>query len=147
MAKKITMADKEDFSVLELQNMLDNGGEITAEAAPLSPEIRAKPRDHKFMALNVGALHALDLEPVNSKVVVILDQNKPKALLATPAMLEPKVLPEGDPAHKLPEGARIRKVEEEKYIGEQLNAVEMRPPLVRDTAAAVISEFVKHFHL
>jgi hypothetical protein len=115
--------------------------------APLSeqpPEVREQLSAEITKA--VGALHQLDLEPINSKIVVTqAPADKPGgAFLATPTGA--RRLPDNDPAHKLPVGARIRKLAEEKYVGEQLSPSDPREQLICTTAAECIARFVEHFH-
>lgn len=116
--------------------------------------------------------HALDLAALDSKLVVVLVDGKPKAVLVTPTT-NATPLPVGDPAHKLPEGAKILKTTVaahlkhlaqhdpreriaaastlqawagDLYVGEQLSAQEWHHPLYTATAAEAIAGFVAHFH-
>lgn len=115
--------------------------------------------------------HALDLAPVHSKVVVVMVDGRPKAVIDTTTG-HPTPLPDGDVAHKLPEGAKILKTTvaahlrnlasdpNERYhaqnalqgwvgdlfVGEQLSAQEWHHPLYRHTGTEAIADFVAHFH-
>jgi hypothetical protein len=86
------------------------------------------------------SLHALDSAPVNSKIVVV----DTGAIMATPDF-EIR-LPDGDPAHALPIGARIIKRADGIYQSVQLSPAEDRPLLITATAADAIARFVVHFH-
>lgn len=88
--------------------------------------------------------HLLDSAPVNSKIVVVLIDSKSHAVLGTPDGA--KELPAGDPAHRLPEGARIRKLGEREFLAEQLNASEDHAPITRESAGRAIADFIPHFH-
>lgn len=88
--------------------------------------------------------HALDAAPINSKIMVVLLAGKSHAVLGTPDGA--KELPPGDPAHRLPEGARIRKLAEREYLAEQVSPVEDHPPITRTSASRAIADFVPHFH-
>lgn len=85
-----------------------------------------------------AGLHALDLAPVNSKIVV----TEEGAMLATPQGVT--VLDDADTASRLPDGARIRKTAD-GYIADQIgdNAT---PALVTTTADDAIDRFRFHFH-
>lgn len=87
------------------------------------------------------SLHALDSAPVNSKIVVVEGDG---AILATPDFHTR--LPDGDPAHKLPVGARIVKRAEGIYQSIQLSPAEDHPLLVTASARDAIAQFVPHFH-
>lgn len=84
--------------------------------------------------------HALDLAPVNSKIVVTEDG----AVFVTPA--EVRTLPKDDPASKLPSGARILKLGEGSYRSVQLSPADDRPALLTASAHEAIAGFVAHFH-
>lgn len=90
--------------------------------------------------------HALDLAPINSKIVVVKREGESGmiAVLATPDGAHP--LPKGDPAHRLPDGARIRKIAEGSFIAEQLSPAVDHPRLETVTASDAIGRFVDHFH-
>jgi hypothetical protein len=88
--------------------------------------------------------HALDSAPINAKIVVVLLDGKSHAVLAGPAGA--KELPVGDVAHRLPEGARIRKIGEREFMAEQMNATEDHAPITRESAGRAIADFVAHFH-
>jgi hypothetical protein len=85
-------------------------------------------------------LHALDLAPVNSKIVATLGG----AVLATPERVE--LLPPGDPAHRLPEGAKIQKVAEHVYRASELRSFYGHDAKDYETATAAIQDFLTHFH-
>lgn len=89
-------------------------------------------------------LHALDNAPVNSKVVVVSQEDKPMAVISSPVGVH--VLPTSDPANRLPVGARIFKKADDRYEAEQLNPAEDHPLLVGTTASEVIAGFIPHFH-
>lgn len=86
------------------------------------------------------SLHALDSSPVNSKIVV----TDAGPILATPDF--ETLLPKGDPAHRLPVGARIIKRAEGIFQSIQLSPAIDHPVLVTATAIAAIAQFVPHFH-
>lgn len=88
--------------------------------------------------------HALDSAPVNSKIVVVLLDGKSHAVLAGPDGA--KELPKGDPAHRLPEGARIRKIGEREFLAEQMSPAEDHAPITRETTMRAIADFIPHFH-
>ena len=129
-------------SAKEVELMLEaaDRGE-TPTPLSLPPELRAAVALEK----ETGPIHQLDLEPVGSKIVVVSGGDEQGgAFIGGPAGT--KRLPDDDVAQKLPIGARIRKVAEDRYVGEQLSPAEERKPLVRATAADVIAAFVVHFH-
>lgn len=88
--------------------------------------------------------HALDSAPLNSKIVVVLLDGKSHAVLAGPDGA--KELPKGDPAHRLPEGARIRKVAEREFLAEQMSPAEDHAPITRESTQRAIADFIPHFH-
>lgn len=138
----------EDFTDLQVQQMLEQQDKIGGDLQPLSPLLEAI----EVIAPPVDPLapHALDAAPMNSKIVVVKDPESGAnvAMLATPDGAKP--LPPGDVAHRLPEGARIAKLPHRgdgvRYQGTQLSAVLDFPPLYDTSAAAMISRFVGHFH-
>lgn len=88
--------------------------------------------------------HALDSAPVNSKIVVVRLDGKNKAVLAMPSGTI--TLPVGDAAARLPEGARIAKVADGKFVSTQLSPAIDCPPLHTKTAIEAIVQFIPHFH-
>lgn len=87
---------------------------------------------------------ALDGAPVNSKIVVIREDGKKRPVLMTPQGEKP-VAPD-DLAWLLPEGARIIKEAEGKYVGRQLDPAREAPDLIATTGFAVLRQFHQHFH-
>lgn len=135
----------EDFSELEVQQMLEARDQSGDRDAPLVPgSVPAPPPEPPSIPPNT--LHALDHAPKNSKIVVILNQetHKPEAMLATPDGVTR--LPDFDPAHKLPEGARIQKIGDGRFVATQLSATVIVPDLETPTAALAIVQFIPHFH-
>lgn len=88
--------------------------------------------------------HQLDDAPIHSKIVKTLDG----AWLARPDDQNgPLLLPKTDIASRLPDGARIQKMAEGKFRGQQLSpAGGPRPDLLALTAMEAIRGFVPHFH-
>lgn len=85
--------------------------------------------------------HALDLAPVNSKIVVVRDSGRTFALLATPDGVSE--LPEGDPAHLLFEGARIQKLGESLFRSQPVSS---ETAVDSPTAHEALSTFMRHFY-
>jgi hypothetical protein len=146
-------------SLKEVEDMLaarDREEAATHVPAPLPPideanmsplvedALNAYRDEHIAPFAEAGLPHALDLADINSKIVVILEDNKPLAMLATPSGID--VLPEGDVAHKLPAGARIQKLARDRFEATQLGATVVQPLLVTATATEAIGMFIKHFH-
>lgn len=99
--------------------------------------------DNAIIASHARVPHALDDAPNGSKIVRTLEG----AMLATPHGVT--LLPPGDPAHKLPEGARISKFEHAdgvRYQSVQLGAAGYEP-VWDDSASTAIEMFVARFHL
>ena len=90
-------------------------------------------------AIAEKAGHALDLAPVNSKIVV----TEHGAVLAAPDGLS--LLAKSDPASKLPRGAKILKVAEARYVSTQLDAA-LHPDTTHATATDAIAAFFDDFH-
>lgn len=84
--------------------------------------------------------HSLDDAPVNSKIVKTLDG----AWLATPTGVVQ--LKKTDMASRLPDGARIQKIAENRYRATQLSPAEQKPDFDTLTAYEAIQRFVPHFH-
>lgn len=138
----------EELSELEVQQMLEQQDKLGGDLQPVIPQ--PEPAAATGPAFDPMAAHALDDAPVNSKIVVVKDPvtGANTAVLATPGGVI--TLPEGDPAHRLPEGARIAKIPHKdggfRYQGTQLSAVMDYPPLYDESAAAMIARFTGHFH-
>lgn len=144
----------EELSELDVQKLLE--AQDRAAAAPTTPVNAPTPADvvcpmchgAGHVAASVGASasvvssgpHALDEAKNNSKIVV----TKLGAVMATPDGV--KQLPVGDPAHGLPEGARIMKQGPDAYVACQLSAVEDHPEKTFPSAGAAIVGFLAHFH-
>lgn len=131
-----TVAIEGDDDTTEMIEVEDNAG----NAIPLAPI-------EDWININTEVIierlsHALDLAPPNSKIVRTLEG----AMLATPDGVS--LLPPGDPAHKLPEGARISKFEHAdgvRYQSVQLGAAGYEPIWDADASTA-IEMFVARFH-
>lgn len=126
-------------SLVDVERMLeerDFSGKPDAPlgAAPPIPEPPAAPE------IPAGELHALDLAPLNSKIVVTEDG----ALLAGSNGVS--LLPKHDPASKLPRGARIQKLGTDRFVAVQLSATVTVADLETTTAAEAIRRFLPHFH-
>lgn len=130
--------DPDEPSELEVQRMLEaeDRGELpepVAEGPAIEP---VSPPDGP---------HALENAPVNSKIVVVLgNEGKTIAFLATPDGVH--ALPPGDPAHSLPDGARIQKRAEGLFRAEQLSPAVDHEPKDFVTVRDAIVGFVAHFH-
>lgn len=144
-----------EMDVLEVERLLeqrDRDAAAAIEVKPLAPLDETSPesalmaaRDEHIAAFCAADLpHDLDLAPINSKIVVVLDDNQPVAVLATPAGTQP--LDRADVATRLPVGARIFKADEGRYEATQLGATEPRPMLVAANAVEAIGKFIAHFH-
>ena len=120
------------------------GDGIADDTAAIQTAVDAAPPVEAAMepvaAAVPDSLHALDAAPVNSKLV----KTDEGAFLATPDSVTR--LPDGDPAHKLPEGAKILKRAADAYWSIQLSPAEDRPVLVTTTAMDAIAQFIPHFH-
>lgn len=113
--------------------------------SPLAEDALNAYRDEHIATFAAAELpHALDIADINSKIVVILEDNVPVAMMAAPSGVER--LPDGDIAHKLPAGARIQKLAADRFEAVQLGATVVQPLLVTATATEAIAQFVKHFH-
>jgi hypothetical protein len=113
---------------------------LPVEPAPVDPLTPVTPPSEP-----APEVHALESAPVNSKLVVVEDgQKHRKAVLATPSGAE--FLPEGDPAHALPLGARIHKAADGKYVATQLSPALDFPDATFATASEAIAGFIPHFH-
>ncbi len=96
------------------------------------------------VSVETSTLHRLDVAPVGSKIVVVRREGVVTAVLAHPEGIAD--LPFGDPAHKLPEGAVIKKVADGKFSSTQLSPAIEYPPLETKSAGEAIAEFVPYFH-
>lgn len=123
-------------SELEVEQMLERMDRQDAGLTPTKPELEPEP----VVIADPGAPHALDLAPVNSKIVVTEDG----AMLATPAGVS--VLPKHDPASRLPKGARIIKGDPVTFIASQLSATVFVKPKNYRSAAEAIADFQGYFH-
>lgn len=154
MAKKtsIEFAEVEGHDVATVERAkATQGAELGALATPIASETPTVPTPR----------HALDDAPVNSKVI----NTGKQAWIATPddptqpedtieAMYDrgfaprnpTKLLPPGDLAHKLPNGAKITKTGPESYVAVQLDHTIGVAPLTTTTAMDAILQFVPHFH-
>lgn len=131
---------------LEVQQMLEaqDTADALAAATPIRP-VKIIDTGYQIGETPAAAgAHALDLVAVNSKVVVCESDGEKFAVLATPN--GPIRLPKGDPAHRLPVGARIVKTAQGQYTATQLSPTLDRPPLVTETALEAITGFIAHFH-
>jgi len=143
---------------LEVQQMLDGTPDVP-EPAPKRPkrQVVVIPEYPVMTAMPVAPKrpgrqpktprtpgHALDVVPVHSKIVVVIADMEKFAVLSTPTGANR--LPPGDPAHGLPEGARIMKVAEGKFRATQLSPAIEQPVLETNTAIAAIRGFIPHFH-
>lgn len=120
----------EDVSAVEGDDMTSNDPvvEEALEAAgietPAPPPADPLPR------------HALDDAPVNSKIIVL---KKPdSAILATPE--KTARLPDGDPAHRLPEGVKIFKRSECLYDVSQIAITGDKVLFTADSALSAIEQ-------
>jgi hypothetical protein len=133
--------DEEEYSELQVQQMLEAADR--GEETPFQPLSEPEPEPASPLRrgeIVTGVFHPLDLADINSKIVMT-DQG---AVLGTPQGAT--LLPMGDPAHLLPVGARIRKLAEDKFVGEQLSPAKERPVLECISALEAIEKFVPHFH-
>lgn len=144
-----------EMGILDVEKMLeqrDREAVAALEVKPLAPLDEKSPesalmnaRDEHIASFCAAELpHDLDLAPVHSKIVVILDENVPVAVLAGPAGSVP--LDKANVASRLPVGARIFKRAEDRYESTQLGASEPRPMLVTQNAVDAIGRFIAHFH-
>lgn len=126
-------------SVLESEMGVVQGDDLTeppieAPAAPPEPEQPPAPPPG----------HALDLAPVNSKIVVTVEG----AFLAGPD--GPVALEKTDPANRLPVGAKIIKTRDGfgivAYVSTQLSPVQHSEPGVYPSTLQAIKAFVEHHH-
>jgi hypothetical protein len=155
-ARNVVMTpDAEEMSEKEVELLLeqrDKEALQASEPAALLPvddaDVEAAAiaqRDEHIASFCATELpHAIDLAPINSKIVVILEQNVPRAMIATPSGVE--TLPEGDIAHKLPAGARIQKLAADRFEAMQLGATVVQPLLVTASGTEAIAAFIGHFH-
>lgn len=90
-----------------------------------------------------SAIDAFEAAPVNTKLVAVFDDGQTKAVLMSPDGPIPLLLT--DPAHRLPDGARIQKTGASEYTATNLLATD-HPPMVTSSAAEAITGFVRHFH-
>lgn len=144
---RVTLDDAGDpeMSLKDVELMLeadDKAMALHSEPAPIWSE--PKKASFEFAPVESDGLHALDRVVVGSKVVVVKGDGAQFAVLAGPDGAT--TLPAGDPAHKLPEGARIRKVADDRFESEQLSPAEDHPMLVTATAHEAVAGFVAHFH-
>lgn len=108
-----------------------------AATAPPPPE----PAVHLATVEPPATPHPLDVAPVNSKVVRTLEG----AWLARPDTGVSR-LREPDPAVKLPNGARIQKRGDGKFVATQLSAAIRKPDLVTSSAGEAMQRFNPYFH-
>ena len=126
--------EPEEMTELEVQHLLeerDRGGKPAP--VPVAEYLEAA------LPPVPPALHALDMAPVNSKIVVV----ETGAVLARPDAVT--LLPKSDPASTLPVGAKILKTPT-GYVSEQLSPTVDHPLLLTASAAEAITMFVGHFH-
>lgn len=116
-----------------------------ADLSPLAEDALNAYRDQHIATFAAAELpHALDLADINAKIVVILEDNVPVAMMAAPSGVDR--LPDGDIAHRLPAGARIQKIAADRFEAIQLGATVQQPLLVTASATEAIAQFVAHFH-
>lgn len=173
-----TMDDATPATAGELDALAAIEGDDILSAATDAMERESARRAPHGVLVNVTADsapliegHALDFAPVHSKVVVVMVDGRPKAVIDTTTG-HPEPLPIGDVAHGLPEGAKILKTTVaahlrnlatdpkerahaqnalqgwagDLFVGEQLSAQEWHHPLYRHSATESIADFVGHFH-
>jgi hypothetical protein len=149
------VTDDEEMSEKDVELLLeqrDREALAAIEVRPLAPLDETSPesalmnaRDEHIAAFCAAELpHDLDLAPVHSKIVIVLDDNVPVAVLAGPSGTTP--LDSANVASRLPVGARIFKAADDRYEATQLGATELRPMLVTQNAVDAIGKFIAHFH-
>ena len=106
--------------------------EVAAVAPPLPPEPPAL------------APCALDGETVNSKIVMIRADGKKRAILMTPR--GEVLLALNDVAWHLPEGGKVSKAADGRFVAIQLDHNRHVAPLECATAREAIEKFHAHFH-
>lgn len=128
-------------SEVEVQQMLEARDRSDAPESPLAaPLSHDLPEQTPLPPSNPEGRHALDISPINSKIVVT-DEG---AVLATPISVGK--LPKTDPANRLPTGARITKRAEMVFDSWQLSPAEDHPTQTYATAGEAIRNFVNDFH-
>lgn len=146
MAKRKELDDagdpEPDIKDVELlMEQLDAGEDPAPIAAPPPPAETVL--TYTPASAEPDAPHALDAAPRNSRIAVFAEG----AYLMQPDFAQPQKLPPEDLATRLlPIGAQLTKRGEGCFEGVQLNAAEKHPPLILDTAVALIRGFVNHFH-
>lgn len=115
------------FENTDTLSIADVEAEVTETAAPVIPS------------------HALDIAPINSKIVVVRDEGGRVPILAMPSG-EQIILGGDDPAVKLPAGAKIQKTAEGEFLASQLGGSDVTASRVSATAYDAITGFLAHFH-
>lgn len=120
-----------------------------AEESPVTPspamvDLPPTPKATPIVPVVILRPCGLDQAPKNSKIVVVMADGRKAPLLATPAGFVP--LAANDWAHALPLGAKVNRVGDTEFVGEQLDDPSGKPLLIAATAQEVIQRFNAHFH-
>lgn len=91
----------------------------------------------------VGPPCVLDTLPIGSKLVVVRGEGKREAVIVTPN--GPVEVPPHDLARSVPEGAKIVKQAEDRYVAEVIGVGLGKPALVTTSARDALERFNSYF--